>query len=81
MAEQMTSKELAQAGSALVEWFNSQEISSVDAERIMSKVSAKLIAKRSYKAGPQAISDEVGRHNLNLVKDLADALYALGGKA
>lgn len=69
-------KELAAAGNALVQWFNATATTSRDAERIMSKVTAMLIAKRALTRGPAAITEELDQHSLNLVKDLADALHA-----
>lgn len=69
----MDNKELTAAANALIQWFNSQDIASRDAEEIMSKITAKLIIARG--TSPQDITDELNKHNLKLVKDLADRIY------
>jgi hypothetical protein len=69
----MDNKELTAAANVLIQWFNSQDIASRDAEEIMSKITAKLIIARG--TSPQDITDEVGKHHLKLTKDLADRIY------
>ena len=69
----MNSKEHAQAGNALVQWFNSQEIGPSDARAIMCKVLATTLARGvTTRADANKAIDNLA---LQLVHDLNDQLY------
>jgi hypothetical protein len=81
----MENKELTEAANALIRWFNSQEITSGDAEHIMLKVAAKLVAARCKGAThPEQISFEMDEHMRILSHELIERIYQLrnkGGKS
>lgn len=70
----MDSKEHAQAGNALVQWFNGQEISHKDALLVMSKVMAKII---TMNVPPRRtdLEREIDRVTLQLVNDVNARTY------
>ena len=73
----MDNKQRTEAGNALIQWFNSQEIPPSDAEAIMLKVMAKLILLRIDATRPtrNAFLDNAVEHNhLHLVHELNERL-------
>jgi hypothetical protein len=71
----MDKRETTQAANALIGWFNSQDISSVDAELIMIRVQAKLITKRLERDKPEKIKAEIDQHLYLLSHEMLDVLY------
>jgi hypothetical protein len=76
----MDTKEHIQAANALIEWFNSQEVSERDAAAIMSKVLAKILVgalQGSHTATErQSLDHLVDRIMLQLVHDINDRIFA-----
>lgn len=70
----MSPKEQAQAGNALVGWFNSQEIGPSDAQAIMSKVLA-LRLTLGVKTRDEA-NRALDTFMLQLVHDMNNRLYS-----
>ena len=73
----MENKDRTAAANALISWFNSQEIGSVDAERIMLKVMAKLIVERIRNTHPDTINKELDEHNRVLGHELIDRIHSV----
>lgn len=71
----MDKKESVAAANALIGWFNSQSISSRDAEAIMILVQAKLIGKRIERDKPEAIRKELDHHLYLLSHEMLDVIY------
>ena len=71
----MENREQIQAANALIRWFNSQGISSADAENIMLKVAAKLIAARVRSTHPDQISFEMDEYTRILSHELIERIY------
>jgi hypothetical protein len=71
----MENREQIQAANALIRWFNSQGISSADAENIMLKVAAKLIASRVRSTHPEQISFEMDEYTRILSHELIERIY------
>ena len=71
----MENKELVAAANALIRWFNSQQITSGDAEWIMLKVAAKLIAHRVASSHPEQIGFEMDEHTRILSHELIKRIY------
>jgi hypothetical protein len=75
----MDQKERTEAANALVNWFNSQEISQADACAIMSKVVAKILV--GAVSGPhtpdvrQALDSTLDQFTLGLVHDMNDRIF------
>lgn len=65
----MDNRELKEAGNALIQWFNSQEINQLDALMILSKVAAKIIAKNAP-ATRKGLEQAVDTFTLTLVHDV-----------
>jgi hypothetical protein len=76
----MDQKERLDAANALVQWFNSQEISPSDASAIMSKVQAKIfvgaMASPSLPETRSQLYDLIDRAMLQLIHDMNDRLFA-----
>jgi hypothetical protein len=76
----MDTKEQIQAANALVQWFNSQEITEHDAAAIMSKVLAKILVgaiKGSHTAAQrQSLDLAVDVVLLQLTHDINDRIFA-----
>ena len=71
----MENREHVAAANALVRWFNSQQISAIDAEIIMLKVAAKLIAARIRNTHPDQISFEMDEYTRILSHELIERIY------
>jgi len=72
----MENKERTEAANALIRWFNSQEITSADAEVVMLKVAAKLMAARCQGAThPEQINFEMDEHIRILSHELIERIY------
>lgn len=71
----MTPKEQKEAGNALVNWFNSQEINQVDALAILSKVAAKILVAKSPKSA-NGLQKTVDTFTLTLVNDTNAQSYS-----
>ena len=75
----MDNKERVSAGNALVNWFNTQEISPEDARAIMSKVLAKIIVGNLKGATTPDVRRELDQTIdatlLQLVHDVNDRLF------
>ena len=71
----MENREQVQAANALIRWFNSQGIGAVDAECIMLKVAAKLIAHRVASSHPEQIGFEMDEHTRILSHELIERIY------
>ena len=71
----MENREHVAAANALVRWFNSQQISAIDAEIIMLKVAAKLIAHRVASSHPEQIGFEMDEHTRILSHELIERIY------
>ena len=76
----MENKDHVAAANALIRWFNSQGISAVDAECIMLKVAAKLIAARVRSTHPEQISFEMDEYTRILSHELIERIYQTRGK-
>ena len=76
----MDSTELTQAANALIRWFNSQQITSGDAESIMLKVAAKLMCARVKASRPETIQFEMDEHTRILSHELIERIYQTRGK-
>ena len=72
----MENKDRVAAANALISWFNSQDITSRDAEIIMLKVMAKLIISRIGNTHPDTINDEMDEHNRVLGHELIDRIHS-----
>lgn len=72
-----SARELAQAGNALIEWFNNQELSSSNSLQVMSKVIAKIIvdARPDTERHRGPISDAIDNFTFILVNDINARLY------
>jgi len=78
-------RELTSAANALVQWFNSQSISSGDAEQIMMKVQAVLIEKRTRSTINRGHIDlaheqfkyELDEHMRILAHEIIDRIHAM----
>jgi hypothetical protein len=73
----MDNKDRVAAANALISWFNSQDITSRDAEIIMLKVVAKLIISRIGNTHPDTINDEMDEHNRVLGHELIDRIHSV----
>jgi hypothetical protein len=73
----MDNKDRVAAANALISWFNSQEVSGADAERIMLKVIAKLIISRVGNTHPDSINDAMDEHNRVLGHELIDRIHSV----
>jgi hypothetical protein len=71
----MENSEQVQAANALIRWFNSQGIGGADAECIMLKVAAKLIAARVSNTHPERISFEMDEYTRILSHELIERIY------
>ena len=76
----MENKELVAAANALIRWFNSQQITSGDAEWIMLKVAAKLICQRVKSTHPETIDFEMDEYTRILSHELIERIYQTRGK-
>lgn len=65
-----------QAANALIEWFNGQEISQLEAEAIMHKVFAKLIVGR-VRHDVFEFEKAVARHQTDLVHEMNERLHVI----
>jgi hypothetical protein len=74
----MDTREQISAANALIEWFNSQEVSPIDATLVMSKVLAKIL---TVKGGDLAVAsshdlvDIIDAFTFQLVDDVNERLY------
>ena len=75
----MENSEQVQAANALIRWFNSQGIGAVDAECIMLKVAAKLIAARVSNTHPEQIGFEMDEYTRILSHELIERIYQTRG--
>jgi hypothetical protein len=75
----MDHKEQTLAGNALVNWFNSMEVSPADAQAIMSKVMAKIIVGNISGATTPEVRREldgaIDRVTLQLIHDINDRIF------
>jgi hypothetical protein len=75
----MDNKERTEAGNALVQWFNSQEIAPQDASAIMTKVLAKILVGNI--SGPHTravrgqLDEAIDRAMLNLVNEVNERIF------
>lgn len=73
----MDTKDQVAAANALIEWFNSQEIGPSDAQKIMSKVLAKLLAPpRGPHLPREALQKRLDTFTLNLAHDVNERTYS-----
>jgi hypothetical protein len=76
----MDTKEQIQAANALIQWFNSQEITERDAAAIMTKVLAKILVgalQGSHTAAQRrGLDDLIDGLMLQLVHDINDRIFA-----
>jgi hypothetical protein len=76
----MDHKDQVAAANALIQWFNSQDISPADATLVMSKVVAKVLAGRDREGERPRVSahdlaDMIDAFTYNLVHDINEHLY------
>jgi hypothetical protein len=79
----MDTREKTQAANALIEWFNSQEVSPADAALIMSQVQAKIFVDLAKNAvtGPHTpevhrqLDAALDRIHLQFIHDVNDRLF------
>jgi hypothetical protein len=79
----MDTREKTAAANALIEWFNSQEISQPDAMAVMSKVMAKIFVASMIESVKSPHTPEVhrifdaavDRVHLQFIHDVNDRLY------
>lgn len=71
----LSPKEHAQVGNALVDWFNSQEVSQADALMVMSKVVAKILVRAVGHGTRDQMTKAIDTFNLNLVNDVNAHLF------
>jgi hypothetical protein len=80
MTNQMENRDLVAAANALIDWFNSQEVSSKNAEAIMLKVIAKLIVKRINANESVQIKVELDDHHRVLAHEIVERIYQMKNK-
>jgi hypothetical protein len=75
----MESKERVEAANALIQWFNSQDISQKDALVVMNKVAAKIIVgalpASTTPAQREALDTLTDAHTLSLVHEINERLF------
>lgn len=72
MTQKMTKMEHKDAANALVQWFNSQDISRDDAKHVIEMVLAKLLMDQSTDL--EQLAPLLRSHNLSLAEYMADRI-------
>jgi hypothetical protein len=75
MGIKMDNKERTQAANALIQWFNSQDISQADAEIVILKVTAKILNRRFDRTNPASVTAALDEHQRILAHETIEAIY------